>query len=89
MSQKITIDLAHACLAAGATEQAQAIMRKVAAENNDNPRSSRTSKGLFADGACRQRPALLDQVGREIIEINNRGVMAARSGDLMKGRYVC
>jgi hypothetical protein len=26
--------------------------------------------------------AMLDQVGKEIIELNNRGVLAARSGDL-------
>ena len=83
MSQKITIDLAHACLATGATEQAQTIMRKVAAENNDNPLVIAHIEGVFSrTGHADSGRALLDQVGREIIEINNRGVMAARSGDL-------
>lgn len=83
VSQKITIDLAHACLATGATEQAQTIMRKVAAENNDNPLVIAHIEGVFSrTGHADSGRALLDQVGREIIEINNRGVMAARSGDL-------
>ncbi len=83
LSQKIAIDLAHACLAAGATEQAQAIMRKVAAENNDNPQVIAHIEGVFSrTGHADSGRALLDQVSREIVEINNRGVMAARGGDL-------
>ncbi|MFA7292915.1 MAG: response regulator [Rhodocyclaceae bacterium] len=83
LSHKIAVDLAHACLATGDTESAQAIMRKVAAENNENPHVIARIQGVFArTGNEDAGQTLLDQVGREIVEINNRGVMAARSGNL-------
>jgi FimV-like protein len=83
MSHKIAVDLAHACLATGDAESAQAIIKKVAAENNENPHVIARIEGVFArTGNEDAGRALLDQVGREIIEINNRGVMAARSGNL-------
>jgi FimV-like protein len=83
MSHKIAVDLAHACLATGDAESAQAIIKKVAAENNENPHVIARIEGVFArTGNEDAGRALLDQVGREIVEINNRGVMAARSGNL-------
>lgn len=83
LSHKIAVDLAHACLASGNAETAQAIMRKVAAENNENPHVIARIQGVFArTGNEDAGQTLLDQVGREIVEINNRGVMAARSGNL-------
>ena len=83
MSHKIAVDLAHACLATGDAESAEAIIKKVAAENNENPHVIARIEGVFArTGNEDAGRALLDQVGREIVEINNRGVMAARSGNL-------
>lgn len=83
MSQKIAVDLAHACLATGKTDQAQTILKQVAAENNDNAQVIAHIEGVFArTGHEAVGRALLDQVGREIVEINNRGVLAARSGNL-------
>lgn len=83
LSQKIAIDLAHACLAAGETERAQTIMKKVAAENNDNAQLIAHIEGVFArTGNADAGRELLDAVGREIVAINNRGVMAARGGDI-------
>ena len=91
MSHKIAVDLAHACLASGEAEAAQAIMKKVAAENNENPHVIAQIEGVFArTGNEESGKALLDQVGREIVEINNRGVMAARSGNLEESvRLLC
>ena len=89
VSQKITIDLAHACLATGATEQAQTIMRKVAAENNDNPWSSRTSKGLFADGGM---PTAAEPCSTRSDGRSSRSTTAASwppAAGTPKGRYVC
>lgn len=83
MPHKIAVDLAQACLAAGDEAAAQAIMKKVAAEHNENRHLIARIEGVFArngnEGAGR---ALLDQVNREIVELNNRGVLAARSGNL-------
>lgn len=83
ISHRIAVDLAHACLASGHDDAAQAIMKKVAAENNDNQHLIAHIEGVFArTGKEEAGRELLNQVSREIVEINNRGVMAARSGDL-------
>ncbi len=83
VSHKIAVDLAHACLASGVEEAGQSILRKVAAEHNDNPQVIAQIEGVFVrTGNAESGRAMLDQVGREIVDINNRGVMAARAGDL-------
>lgn len=83
MSNKIAVDLAQACLAAGDSEAAQSIMKKVAAENNENRNLISRIEGVFArSGQEDVGRLLLDEVNREIIELNNRGVLAARSGNL-------
>ena len=82
-SQRLAIDLAHACLQAGKVEDAHRILRKVAAENNDDPRLIEQITRVYEKtGHAEAGKAMLDQVGAEIIELNNRGVLAARSGDL-------
>jgi len=83
ISHKVAVDLAQACLAAGDGESAQAIMRKVAAENNENRNVIARIEGVFArSGKEDAGRELLDQVNREIVDLNNRGVLAARSGNL-------
>lgn len=83
MSTKIAVDLAQACLAAGDSEAAQSIMKKVAAENNENRNLISRIEGVYAkSGQEDVGRLLLDEVNREIIELNNRGVLAARSGNL-------
>lgn len=83
MSQKIAVDLAHACFATGDESAAQTILKKVAAENNENPNVIAHIQGVFQrTGNSDAGQALLDQVGREIVELNNRGVLAARGGDI-------
>jgi len=82
-SDKVAVDLAQACLAVGDNDTAQAIMRRVAAENNENRSVIARIEGVFArSGKEDTGRALLDQVNREIVELNNRGVLAARSGNL-------
>ena len=82
-SQRLTIDLAHACFLAGKEEDAHSLLRQVAAENNDDPHLIEHITSVFEKtGQADAGKALLDQVGKEIIELNNRGVLAARAGDL-------
>lgn len=84
LSQKIAVDLAHACLAAGDEARAQEILGKVAAENHENRDMIAQIQGVFAKtGNEEAGQSLLAKVGREIVELNNRGVLAARSGDLV------
>ncbi|HZX29755.1 MAG TPA: response regulator [Rhodocyclaceae bacterium] len=82
-SQRLAVDLAHACYSTGKPEAAQQIMRQVAAENNDDTHLLKHISSVFEKtGQVDAGKALLDQVGAEIVQLNNRGVMAARAGDL-------
>ncbi len=82
LSQKVSVDLAHACMANGKDEDAQSLMRQVAAENNEDRSVLAHIQGVFEKtGNAEAGKALLESVSREIIDINNKGVLAARSGD--------
>ncbi len=82
-SQKIAVDLAHACLAAGDDESAKQILSKVAAENHEDRSMIAHIQGVFSKtGKEEVGQSLLAKVGKEIVDLNNRGVLAARSGDL-------
>jgi tetratricopeptide (TPR) repeat protein len=83
VSQRLAVDLAHACYATGKESEAATIMRQVAAENHDDTHLIDHITSVFEKtGQPDAGKALLDQVGKEIVELNNKGVMAARSGDL-------
>ena len=83
VSGKLALDLAHACLATGNEASAQEVVRKVAAENHEDRAMIAQIEGIYAKtGKEKSGQALLAQVGREIVELNNRGVLAARGGDL-------
>ena len=82
-SQKIAVDLAHACLASGDEKMAQEILSKVAAENHEDRSMIAQIQGVFSKtGHEEVGQSMLAQVGKEIVELNNRGVLAARSGDI-------
>lgn len=83
LSSKLALDLAHACLATGNEASAQEVVRQVAAENHEDRAMIAQIESIYAKTGKEERgQALLAQVGKEIVELNNRGVMAARSGDL-------
>jgi tetratricopeptide (TPR) repeat protein len=82
-SQRLAIDLAHACYATGKQGEAEQLMRQIAAENNEDPHLLDHINSVFEKtGQLDAGKALLDKVGKEIIDLNNKGVMAARNGDL-------
>ncbi len=82
-SQRLAVDLAHACYATGNGDAAGRLMRQVAAENHEDAHLIDHITSVFAKtGQPDAGKALLDEVGKEIIDLNNQGVMAARSGDL-------
>ena len=83
VSQRLAVDLAHACYATGKEGDAARIMRQVAAENHEDTHLIDHITSVFEKtGQPDAGKALLDQVGKEIVALNNKGVMAARSGDL-------
>jgi tetratricopeptide (TPR) repeat protein len=82
-SHRLAVDLAHACYATGKEAAAAKLMRQAAAENHEDSQVIDHINRVFEKtGRSDAGKALLDQVGREIIDLNNRGVMAARAGDL-------
>ena len=83
VSHRLAVDLAHACFATGKEDEAKMLMRQVAAENNEDQHLMGHITNVFEKtGQTDAGKALLDQVSKEIVELNNRGVLAARSGDL-------
>ena len=83
ISQQLTLDLAQACLATGKEEPARAILRQVAAENHEDRNTIARIESLYAKaGKIEDGQALLAEVGKEIVDLNNRGVLAARKGDV-------
>ena len=83
VSQKLTLDLAQACLTTDNEASAREILRKLAAENHEDRAMIANIQGIYARaGKDTDGQAMLAEVGREIVELNNRGVLAARSGDV-------
>ena len=83
VSQRLAVDLAHACYTTGNQEAAQKIMRQVAAENHEDPQLINQITSVFEKtGQPDAGKAMLAQVNKQIIELNHTGVMAARNGDL-------
>ena len=83
LSQKIAVDLAHACMATGNDTKAQEILGKVAAENHEDRNMIAQIQSVFVKtGNEEAGQSLLAKVGREIVELNNRGVLAARGGNI-------
>lgn len=82
VSQRLMVDLAHACFATGKDDAGKGIMRQVAAENNEDGHILDHINQVFEKtGNTDAGKALLDQVSKEIVDLNNRGVLAARAGD--------
>jgi predicted Zn-dependent protease len=83
ISQKVAVDLAHACLIGGDEAAGQKILRQIAAENHEDRRMIAHIEDVFSKtGNAEAGQAMLAQVGQEIVQLNNRGVMAARRGDI-------
>lgn len=83
LPQKISIDLAHACLSHGDKEKAQSLLRQVAAENHEDRDLIAHIENVFKKtGDDEGGRLLIKEVSSEIVDINNRGVLKARAGDL-------
>lgn len=83
VSLKLSVDLAHACLANGREELGEGLLKKAAAEYQEDAVAVHQIRRVFASvGREEEADALIETVNREIVEINNDGVMRARRGDL-------
>ncbi|MCM8595949.1 tetratricopeptide repeat-containing response regulator [Accumulibacter sp.] len=83
ISRRLTLDLAQACLASGDETNARQILRQFAAEHHEDRAMIGEVQAIYARaGKEEEGQTLLAEVGKEIVEINNRGVLAARRGDV-------
>ncbi len=84
ISQKNVVDFAHACLATGENELANDLFQRIAAENHENRSVLAHIETAYAnEGKTEEGKSLLARVNKEIVKLNNSGVMAAKSGDLV------
>ena len=82
LSQKITVDLAHACLATGEEGRAREILGKVAAENHEDRDVIAQIQTIFAKtGKEEAGQDLLAEVGREIVALHHRGALGEEGDD--------
>lgn len=83
LSEKLLVDLAHAAIANGDAEKGQELMRQVVGENPDDMHLHRMIEQVYEKNGDKEAgTALVDAISREIVSINNRGVLTAKEGDL-------
>lgn len=81
----ILCDLAHTLLSGGKTEIGHSLLRDIASAHHDSLRVIQRVKSIFVQhDQADAGQELMSSVNDEIVELNNRGVLAARSGDLQK-----
>lgn len=81
----ILCDLAHAALSGGRTEMGHALLRDIASTHHDAVHVIQRVKSIFVEhDQADAGQDLMTSVNDEIVELNNRGVLAARGGDLQK-----
>ncbi|MDR2188971.1 MAG: response regulator [Azonexus sp.] len=82
-STRLAVDLAEACYATGEATAGDRLMHQAAVENHEDKHLlDQINRAFEKTGQPDAGKALLEKVSREIIELNNRGVLAARDGDL-------
>ena len=82
-SPRLAVDLARACYASGLDREADALVRRVASSNNEDEHLMSQIRQIFEQtGHGDSGRDLLAQVDKEMVVLNNRGIIAARSGNL-------
>lgn len=83
LSEKLLVDLAHAAIANGEAEKGQELMRQVVGENPEDAQLHRMVERVYEKNGDKEAgTALVDAISREIVSINNRGVLTAKEGNL-------
>ena len=82
LSQRLSVDLAHACYASGLKDEGEKIMRQAVAENHEDQQLIHQASRVFEKTNQPEGNALLEQINHQLNELSNRGQAAARAGDL-------
>ena len=85
LPQKISVDLAYACLVGGEEETANSIISQIAAENHENRNMIAQIEDVFIkSGKEEEGHALMSQVGKKIVEINQLSNSSANDSEREK-----
>lgn len=75
--------MAKACFAHGKDEEAKDLLQKLVRNNHDSVALIEKAKQIFVDaGKGDEGKSLIEGNVKEIIQLNNQGVMKAKEGDL-------
>ena len=81
--EDLSLDLAKACFAHGRDDEAKSLIENLVRNNHDSVALIQKAKDLFnAVGKSDEGKAIVDGSVKEIIQLNNQGVMKAKEGDL-------
>lgn len=81
--EDLSLDLAKSCFAHGKDEEAKNLIEKLVRNNHDSVALIQKAKQIFHDaGKGDEGKAIIDGNVKEIIHLNNQGVIKAREGDL-------
>jgi tetratricopeptide (TPR) repeat protein len=84
LSAQTVVSLAEACFAAGRETEAMGLLRNTIEENDDNaPLMEQVHSVLTSFGKnSSEATAMIDQITSEVLQLNNDGVLKAKSGQL-------
>jgi len=81
--ENLSLDLAKACFAHGKDEEAKGLIENLVRNNHDSVALIQKAKQLFEEaGKGAEGSAIVDGNVKEIIQLNNQGVLKAKEGDL-------
>lgn len=81
--ENLSLDLAKACFAHGKDEEAKGLIEQLVRNNHDSVALIAKAKQVFEEaGKGDEGRALVDGNVKEIIQLNNQGVLKAKEGDL-------
>ena len=83
VQEDLSLDLAKSCFAHGKDEDAKNLIEKLVRNNHDSAALIQKAKQLFDEaGKGAEGRAIIDGNVKEIIQLNNQGVLKAKEGDL-------
>ena len=81
--EDLSLDLAKSCFAHGKDDEAKKLIEKLVRNNHDSAALIKKAKQLFEEaGKGDEGRAIIDGSVKEIIQLNNQGVLKAKEGDL-------
>lgn len=82
-SEHLALDLAKACLQHGREDEAIGIVDELVRNNHENAALIERAKAVYANaGMAEQGSILVEDSVKNVIQINNQGVLRAQQGDL-------